>query len=170
MSQQTRILIGLAVLFGGLLFLARRYYTTRSHQNAEVVITETTDFVESALSSTSYTVSPTSETIPSIIKQVQLSVVEQGRGLQAISQLGPTGVDDLGEVFAERLRFLTVPDLERDYRASASRGDPLSKEEWFDRYRSYQQSVLDRRAIPAMNPTGVKVSVLSLGIDLPPKN
>lgn len=165
MSQQTRLLIGAVVFLGGIFVLARGYLSTRSLQNAEIVVSETTELVQKALDPTGYTLSPTAESMPNVIEQIKRSVIEEGRQIRVITQFGPTGIDDLGEAFAERLRFLTVPNLDRDFRASVSRGDPLGKKEWFDRYAPYELEVLSQSELPAMNPSGVRLSVLHLGED-----
>jgi len=162
LSQQTRLLVGLVVLLGGLFVLARGYFSTRPVHGAEVLTAEVSETVQSALDPTNFTVVPTTDLMPDIIEQIKASVIEQCKEKHSIAQLGPTGIGDLGEAFAERLRFLTIPNLDRDFQASSSRGDPLDREQWFDRYRVYEQSIQDQKTIPAMNPAGVQVSVLSL--------
>lgn len=164
MSQRTRLIIAIAVLAGGLLVLTRQYLKSRPPAMPSVEAQEVTETVKTALDTSQFDVSPTTDTMPDILAQIRSAIIVQSQKIPPVQSLGSAGLHDLADAFVERIELITLPDYERDFAAAAARGDPTSREvakEQFELRMSHYNS----DALPDMAPSKLEVSHIVLTAD-----
>lgn len=163
MSQRSRLILAIAIVIAGVAVLARSCASTRpptTHILIDRPGMEISDVVKAELDPARFDEALSVESIPGIYDRVRQSVLDQANSSESVRQIGQRAVEDLAEAYVERLRFIIEPDLERDYAASAQRGEPLSIEKWSQRYDGYVKSRVDS-PIPAMDIDSVELMVLT---------
>lgn len=161
MSQKNRLFISICIGIAGIAVLLRSYIAIRPPANDGEVMKNApvSEFVKSELDPARFQSPPTAETIPDILEKIRLMVIQKGGDDDLMRSVGEDGLEDLGDAFVERLHFMFMPDLERDYSASVSRGEPLSKEEWAARYGKYIKTN-NKKSMPAIDPSALELTIL----------
>jgi len=162
LSEKNKALIAVAIVLGGLIVLYRSYQSTRPPSLGQSIPAVATEEVKKALDPSRFTVRPTREEVPSVLEDIRFVVVEQALNNELIRGQDRSRAEDLGEAFVERLRFMFVPDPERDFDAFSRRGESRSYEVWASRFEKYISSQLDQDGLPALDPSGVRVVLLQL--------
>lgn len=162
MSQRNRLTLAVAIVAAAFAVLLRSYFSTRPpavHNRTGAADIEVSEAVRVQLDPARFDPAPPVEMLPDLYERIRRSVLQQAGAVEPIRAIGSDAVGDLGEAFVERIRFMIAPELERDYLASAQRGDPLSRAEWSQRYEKYIE-VLRKNAVPAMDVDAVELAVL----------
>lgn len=162
MSQINRLILAIVIVAAGIAVLARSYFLTRpppALSGIEATNVMVTEVVKASLDPARFDPAPSFEMMSDVYDQIRRSVLQDADTIESIRQIGPEALEDLGEAFVERLRFMIAPELERDYLASARRGDPLSRMEWGQRYEKYIE-IHSKDKVPALDAGAVELAVL----------
>lgn len=164
-SQQTRIVLALGVVLGGSIVIVRSYLSTRAPAHIVGELIPATPEVQRELHPDRLELRPVLGEVPGVLSGMRATVIQKASEIERVSRNGPACVEDLGEAFVERLRFMIVPDAERDYKVVSERGDPRSFEVWSGRFEMFIESTRNQKIQRAIDPDGVMVSLVGLDMD-----
>ncbi len=127
-----KTITAIVVFLVGLVFLVWSWSQSRAPQveQPEVVVTDT---VQSLLADDRFDTAPSKDELGDVFADIQRVIEQKASDHRQIRLLGTSAVQDLGLAFVERLQLMLVPEFERDYRASVKRGDPMPRDEAFDK-------------------------------------
>lgn len=161
MAKQTVALsIGIALAVIGCVLAIRAFMNT-SVMTAESSPAEVPESVRSKLNNAEIDTVPTTENLDEVAAELRRRVLSSLGEVPTLSSVPESARSDLAEAFVERWRALIDPDVTRDHRTLAARGDPRSLADAAEQYEGYREWMDSL----SMSPVGLDGVVVTDGAD-----
>lgn len=159
-KQPVALSIGIFVAVIGCVFAVRSLMSAPPVTPGSVM-PEVPESVRSALVNAKIDTVPTVRNLDRVSAELRQRVLEELREVPTLSSIPESARGDLADAFVDRWRALIDPDVTRDHRTLAARGDPrplADAASEYEDYRSWMDSL-------SMSPVGLDGVVVTDGAD-----